>query len=601
MKVKIFYALLLSVLTAPELWAQTPTEVEKQVEVRKTYSPRVGEATKLRIRPNMTDTTRLNPEIDYAITPLSLEMKFEVDPIMPATVTYWEFNRPRTSYLKIGAGYPLNSVADFYVSTENAATGYVVGYLNHEGHFDKIVNDYGVKNRALRMTNRGGVALGKYFGRYTLEGDLRYSGGMFDRYGAYSGDGANPIYGGIAESMAKYHATDLMIRFGDDFQDLNRTNFAIAVRGGYFFDASDWVNDGDKARQTNLDVDLQIGRKFRHNTLKFRAGYEFLRGTKIRNGLSETMISAGDATPTSHTARAGIYYGTQRRIWHIESGADVCFSKMKHKDGKWFVLPYLRATCDFGIVHFMPFVEIDGTLHSHDFRSLMEANPYIAPATWIDHRSVDYNLRVGLMGSLWHNKLSYRIYGSASSQKDRLRWYGLQEGARDDGSFFALLPELYDMTLWSFDAELLLRPLSALSFKAGFHAYHYDNNSIYGIGEPAFRGNFSVAYDHRKFMIGLSADLESERWWTMIRNGELFDDGHVRIPERDGHYAQDTNRGRPFEVPLAVDVRLILRWKLTPNVGLFAEGFNLANADLYRCPWYKLSGAGFTLGAKVQF
>ena len=45
----------------------------------------------------MTDTTRIRPEIDYTITPLSLQTTLTTRPIRPATVTYWEFNRPQPS------------------------------------------------------------------------------------------------------------------------------------------------------------------------------------------------------------------------------------------------------------------------------------------------------------------------------------------------------------------------------------------------------------------------------------------------------------------------------------------------------------------------
>ena len=108
-------------------------QVEKQVEVTKAYVPKVESASKLAVQPDMTDTARMRPEIDYTITPLSLRTTLSPRPIRPATVTYWEFNRPLPFYLKAGAGYPLNSVLDFYASSQNPSTGYVVGYVNHEG------------------------------------------------------------------------------------------------------------------------------------------------------------------------------------------------------------------------------------------------------------------------------------------------------------------------------------------------------------------------------------------------------------------------------------------------------------------------------------
>ena len=124
--------LLLAVVLMTAFPCATMAQVEKQVEVTKAYVPRVEQASKLAIAPDMTDTVQMRPEIDYTVTPLSLETTLVTRPIRPATVTYWEFNRPLPFYLKAGAGYPLNSVLDFYASSQNPSTGYVVGYVNHE-------------------------------------------------------------------------------------------------------------------------------------------------------------------------------------------------------------------------------------------------------------------------------------------------------------------------------------------------------------------------------------------------------------------------------------------------------------------------------------
>ena len=128
MKRVIFAAFVLAAL--PRLAA---AQVEKQVEVTKAYVPRVEGASKLPVEPDMTDTTRLRPEIDYSITPLSLRTSLTTRPIRPATVTYWEFNRPLPFYLKAGAGYPLNSVLDFYATTQNPSTGYLMGVCQSRG------------------------------------------------------------------------------------------------------------------------------------------------------------------------------------------------------------------------------------------------------------------------------------------------------------------------------------------------------------------------------------------------------------------------------------------------------------------------------------
>ena len=80
MKKLLLAALLLAAL--PRMGA---AQVEKQVEVTKAYVPRVGSAAKLPVEPDMTDTTRIRPEIDYTITPLSLQTTLTTHPeIRPA-------------------------------------------------------------------------------------------------------------------------------------------------------------------------------------------------------------------------------------------------------------------------------------------------------------------------------------------------------------------------------------------------------------------------------------------------------------------------------------------------------------------------------------
>ena len=89
-------------------------QVERHVEVTKNYVPEVStSATKLSITPDMVDTVRLRPEIDYTITPKSFVSTLGTHRFRPASLTYWEYEKPHPFYLKLGVGYPLNTAADF--------------------------------------------------------------------------------------------------------------------------------------------------------------------------------------------------------------------------------------------------------------------------------------------------------------------------------------------------------------------------------------------------------------------------------------------------------------------------------------------------------
>lgn len=162
------------ILSAAVLFCGVPlrAQVTKQVEVTKTYVPEVSKAVKLPIVPDMTDTVRLRPEIDYTVTPSALATNLSTEPFRPATVTYWEFDRPRPLYLKVGAGAPLNSVLDLYASTQNPGTGYVVGYLNHTGDWARYPQRFRCAPHLVADAQPHGRRGGKYLGRRLLEGKL---------------------------------------------------------------------------------------------------------------------------------------------------------------------------------------------------------------------------------------------------------------------------------------------------------------------------------------------------------------------------------------------------------------------------------------------
>lgn len=565
-------------------------QVEKQVEVTKAYVPSLESASKLRIVPDMTDTTRMRPEIDYTITPLSLRTTLSTRPIRPATVTYWEFNRPLPFYLKVGAGYPLNSVLDFYAATQNPGTGYIVGYVNHEGRYADIRNDLGAKNNSVRMFNRVGTAAGKYFGRRVLEGDLSYENRLYHRYGAFMEDALAEDSGLVTPGSAvDYGDANVVVRFGDDFQDLSRTNFDILLRGGFFFDHSSVPDYNNKARQTAFDVRAKAARAFGRHSFSLEAGYERLAGQKALDGYKEHLIHAA--------ARYGIGGGVAR----LEAGADYFHDKIAGAESENYIIPFLRLDINLGTVGLKPFAELDGGVADNSFRSLTRRNPYLMtpqPAGesegggrgWLDRSSVDYNGRFGIGGSLWRDRFTYRVYAGFSIRDNHLYWRGADaewttvsaEAIRPVYWPGIFVPEMARQTVTSFNAEVVYRPLTTLRLDLGVHGYLYNDDSPLYNGSPSFEGNAGIRYEGRKISFGVSALLQSERKWSL--------------------FVSDTQaENRVFTAPFAVDLRVDFEWKVSGRTALFAEGRNLANRKLYEFACYPDYGANFTVGAKFNF
>lgn len=581
---KRFWMIAACAAVVPQLVA---AQVEKRVEVTKAYVPRVESALKLAVEPDMTDTTRMRPEIDYTVTPLSLQTTLETRPIRPATVTYWEFNRPLPFYLKVGAGYPLNSVLDFYASTQNPSTGYLIGYLNHEGRYAKIANEIGVKNNSTRMYNRAGVAAGKYFGRHVLEGELSYDNRMYHRYGSYTTDPDLPEEQlralGIG-GMNDYGDAALSVRFGDDFQDLSRVNFEVGLHGDLFFDHSDLPGDGERSRQLNLGAEGRIARGFGRSSFSLGIGYDAFGGQQWLSGCWQQLI------------RASLRYHYAGGVVGLEAGADYYHDRVETpgepealvETGDYFI-PFARLVFNLGTPGLKPFFEADGGVSPNDFRTLTAVNPYVAPGTWLDKSSVDYNFRAGLGGSLWRNRFTYRVYAGFSVQDNRLFWATLLErsGAAGEYETFVstFIPQLGRQTVTSFNGEIEYRPISSLRFDLGVHGRFYNKECDWANGEASFVGNVGVTYTGRKVAFGVGARMESERSWSTL--DYLFSDEISYLPV--------------FRVPFTVDLRAHFDWRVSHRVTLFAEGRNLADRRLYDFARYPELGANFTVGVKATF
>ena len=562
------------------LAAMTATaQVEKQVEVTKAYVPSLEQATKLKIEPDMTDTMTLRPEIDYTITPLTLQTTLATRPIRPVTVTYWEFNRPRPFYLKAGVGMPMQSEVDFYASTQNPGTGYALGYLHHVGRYGQIENEFGYNNRAIRMINEVGAAAGKYLGRRIVEGDLSYRNRQDCRYGMYY-----PKSVTLPGDQIGYSDVNLNLRIGDDFVDLSRFNFDVALEGAMFFDHSDPIEVEETGNQLTLGARARLARAWRHHNVWFEAGYRYLAGSKALADVREQQLYAG-LRYSVENPRMKMALGLD--FYHDYVQNPLSFSAVENEAGN-YLLP--KASLEFRRnrpIHY--FVELDSHLESNDFRSLSERNPYLMTTMWGVAPTVEYELMAGLKGAFGRDRFAYSVYAAVEYELNHRFWAIPALHASLAEHYYAGWSAFVQDELASFGvgATLTYRPMSSLLFEAAarFRVFGGDGTKVdhMTLDEPQVTGHFAARYEHRKFRIGVRAVAESERRWAILAStSPLVVAGTM-------------------EAPFAVDLRLDFEWILSSSMSLYLEGRNLANQPLYRFAGYREYGINGLVGVRMNF
>ncbi len=579
---KRFSYILLLLIALPSVVA---AQVDKSVEVTKEYRPSLEHAAKLALQPDMTDTVKIYPEIDYSITPLSIETSLKTRPIRPARLTYWDFNRSLPFYLKVGAGYPANSVLDFYASTHNPGRGYVVGAVNHQGNYSKLRNDMGVRAKAWQMDNRAMVAAGKYFGNHLLEGRISYDNNILHRYGE--------VLAATGSPRAVYGDARFDIRVGDEFHDLSRLNFEVVLRGN-LFDGRPDTDVALRGRQTGIGASARIARNIgrsAHRRFSLGAAYDHLFGARALEGNEHGRL------------KVGLSYGRDGGTLLFEVGADYYHDNVRTSGSDNsvkgnYIIPHLRFEMDLGTTAMRPYLELDGEVCDNSYRSLVSRNPYLASTPWFDRSSVTYLGRLGIGGFNDRNRFSYRIYAEFKVNDNHLYWYSMADADEAEPADTPLAGALQAVqarqTVVSLNVEGEFRPLPELLLGFGLRAnlchndsegYHFyaDKRTKLEGGDPIFEGDLRLRYTHPKFEVGVSLAAESPRRWTTVTRRAA-----------DYTFAD-------FDTPFGVDLGLDVVWKLSHRLYLFAEGRNLANRDIYSYPWYRGWGARFTAGAKLNF
>ncbi len=569
-------------------------QVTKQVEVTKEYAPEISDARKMDIAPNMVDTITLRPEIDYSITPRSFASALGTHRFNPATVTYWEYKRQYPFYLKLGVGYPLNTVGDFYASAHRADVGYITGYINHYGQYQKLryINALDGKNyrdnRSMQMNNTFGVMGGKYFGRYTLAGDLYYRMDSYHRYplhNEYAEDGT-PILEYKRRNIG-YDDVNLALSFGDSFTDYSHLNFKVYGSANFYNDKSENFIKDDLYQQMNVKAGLALARELNaRNALSLDVNYEGYYGLQSLKNYKNSLVGA----TVMYRYRSGglVDLTIGAKLWYDKNPADT------KKSDRWHAFPRLILSLNINDKgSFVPYVEVDGELQNNSYYSLVRRNPYVAilggadgslSASSIVPNTELYNVRFGVSGHSASSKLAYRFYANMSFMKNAIYWYNISQ------IFFGV--ESASRNIWSLCGAVDYKPISQLLLTAQVKGTLYTNFAKVEDAMPNVEAMLRARYTHKKFTLGLSAELYGKTKWTTVQDYTLFLPT-TTLPVQTG----------VFETPVSLDLSVYGDWHISKTCTVYAEVNNLLGEVMptYRWAFYREMGASFTVGVKVQF
>ncbi len=556
------FSILLSaiLLSANVLQAQ----VNKQVEVTKAYIPTVSKAEKPLLPAFITDTAYINPDVDYSITPLSINTQLQTLPIRPATVTYWEFNKPSLGQVKVGAGYPLNSLLKFYLSSHNASVGYVAAEVDHNGDYSKIKNSLDERVDATQAENSADISAGLYLGNRALEGRVSYYNNLYNKY----------AFEQSQSTFVKYQQFSGAVKFGDNFVNLNRFNFSLSGEYSHFFDKS-------ANRENIVDIGALVGQEVGLGKVYLGADFK---------SISSSYEYA------NQTALLHLTFDKQFSDWQLIYGAQYYYDNTNFGEEdaspNHYLIPrisFMRATPN----PFSVFAEVSGSLQQNNYAELSEINPYIAQNLTAES-TIEYNFGAGVMGQNNSSTLSYRLFANYKMSLNNNFWglciinaYDLSEQNSVYDNYFTLSQTNLNTT--SFNFELTYRSAKNLSLALDAHYYLYsdyanneNSTNIFVNSQPNFEVSLGADYTLRAISMGAKAQLIGERDFSV-------------------YYEEEPQKTTTELLPMSVDLSAYINWEASDRLSVFLEGSNLCNSEIYPWAMYRGFGVRLTAGVKLKF
>ena len=544
---KIIFTVSAILLTAGVLCAQENESLNRRIEVTRQYVPEVEGARKLEYSPRMTDTVTLKPYIDYAITPTPWKSVFGTEPIAPIDISTARYEPMQPFYLRIGAGYPLASLANIRASFGNRASRHFGIYADHSGQWQQLIDN--LNNYYGRNENRLGFKGGFAAGKRNFDYDLHYN------LNARQWNGMN-----VHSAFNYFNNLDMNIRFGDSFADLSRFNYRVGIDGGLWGNSLQSLTHNGGAGAF-ADFSWPAGN---NAAVMLGAGFDGYWAT----GISDQLISL---TP---------HYRIYASDLTLKVGAKLyfnAFNRNANRGNDIYAIPDIKISYRF-LPALEPYLNIDGNVGSGSYNALYELNPYVTPLS-AGMRPKSVALQGGIRGNA-RDILVYDINAGylAAETFCFVRSF-------DTGAF---TPIAVPLNTTHVAANLGLKFPFGFGILAGarYNVYNNDGNfwraangnlSRFGMGIPALNLSAALSYDCRnKLFTKIGVDFVGKRYFASVQD----------------YYT---------EVPAYVNLYASAEYKFNSKFSLFLRGDNLLNAPMYYYLDYPEFGISVMAGFTVIF
>lgn len=371
------------------------TKMNQQVEVVKAYRPSISNAEKINLLPEIDDTTKFRPDLNYSTMSHPINSGFIPSALKASNQFQREISYPGYGKISGGFGTSLTPFFDLFLSNPNSQNGTFGVQFNHLSSMGKVKLKGGSEMDA-PFSNNHGIIFGSYvLNDITISSELNYQRDMNRFYGY-------PVIVPVntkSDNFLKYFNTDQLNQLG--FFDLTVKSNASSL---YLLKFNTGINLSYFNTSTN-----QVEKVIR---LKGDFAYDF--GTfsgKLKIGFdhfeTENVTNQPDFAPLSSPKNTWIklsptfYY--QNDLLSIEGGLNLytVFDNLNGASSTRFI-PYPKAEFSYHTEanNFNVYLDVDGYLENNNYSKIAEENRWINPGLRVKPTNHRYILSGGVKGKI---------------------------------------------------------------------------------------------------------------------------------------------------------------------------------------------------------
>lgn len=531
-------------------FAQTESELQKQVQVVRPYEPTISDAFKINIQPKIDDTTKVKPSFSYSIVPRPLIKSFAPSPITAAKMVAEPLSDTKSNYVKLGFGTHTTPMAEIYYGSKRSKDLHYGIWVKHRSAYGDIEleNDKKVDSR---WGNTDVMLFGKRIIKdRVLQGDLSYNNKNYLFYG--------------------YNFNDTTVTPNSDKQNLNRVKANIEFRT--IEKDSSHLNYSTRLNFEHLGDAFEM----KENKIQLLGGLDkYIKKEQFGGEFAFTHYAKSSTLSDNSNTLLTLspWVNLFGKKWRVQVGF-IYNLDFNGDDTQMYFYP--RAYLSYNIVsdYVIPYVEIDGLLEQNSYSKIIAENPWIAPGLNVWNTNQKMILRGGVKGK-FNSQVAYNVLASYSLI-DSMYFFTNMSVDASNPLYNRFAVDYDNVSLTKVVGELTIAPTNMINILLHAEYFDYKMDQLeYAWHKPDYLAFGSIRYNMKN---------------KIITTLQLYMTGEKRVLNPLGEpKLLDTN------IDLNLNVEYIYNRKLSAFV-------SINNITAHKnCDWYLYPTYGFNLHAGLTF